>query len=450
MNYLLQKRKHFTSFQIIIFGFLSVIILGCLLLMLPCATKEGKGASMADALFTAVSATCVTGLVVRNTVTYWSIFGQAVILLLIQVGGMGVVTMAVSVAMVSGRKIGLMQRSTMKEAISAPNVGGIVRMTGFIIKTSFLFELFGAIAMLPIFCHDFGYGTGAWYAVFHSVSAFCNAGFDLLGHNVPYASLTAYQTNPVVNITIMILIIVGGAGFFTWEDIRTHGFHFKKYRMQSKIIMLMILVLLLVPALFFYFFEFSQPKWDSLTESGKIWSALFQAVTPRTAGFNTVDLTEFREAGKAVILVLMLIGGAPGSTAGGMKVTTVAVLFLISFAAFKRREAAHCFGRRISADTVKYAAAIMMLYLVLFLCGSVFISYIENLPMLDCFFETASAIGTVGLSLGLTPELSQLSRLILIILMFFGRVGGLTLIFAAISPKGGGASKLPQEKITVG
>lgn len=450
MNYLLHKKKHFTPFQLIILGFLLVIILGCLLLMLPCAAKDGTGVSAADALFTSVSATCVTGLVVRNTVTYWSVFGQAVILLLIQVGGMGVVTMAVSVAMVSGRKIGLMQRSTMQEAISAPNVGGIVRMTGFIIKTSFLMELLGAVAMLPVFYRVYGWSRGIWYAVFHSVSAFCNAGFDLLGHEVPFASLTSYQGDLVINLTVMLLIIIGGAGFFTWEDIRLHGFRLKKYKMQSKIIMLMTVVLILVPALFFYFLEFSQPEWDNMAGSDKIWNALFQAVTPRTAGFNTIDLTKFSEAGKAVMLILMLIGGAPGSTAGGMKVTTVAVLFLISFAAFKRREEVHCFGRRIPGDTVKYAAAILMLYLVLFLAGSIFISYTENLPMLDCLFETASAIGTVGLSLGLTPELCQISRVILIILMFFGRVGGLTLVFAAISPKGGGVSKLPQEKITVG
>lgn len=450
MNYLLHRKKHFTSFQIIIFGFLSVIIAGCLLLMLPIATKDGRGASIADALFTSTSATCVTGLVVRNTVTYWSEFGQAVILLLIQIGGMGVVTMAVSIAVVSGRKIGLMQRSTMQEAISAPNVGGIVRMTGFILKTTFLMELFGVIVMLPVFCVDYGWCKGIWYAVFHSVSAFCNAGFDLMGDEIPFSSLTSYQANEVINLAIMFLIVIGGVGFLTWEDVRIHRNHLKKYRMQSKVIVFMTVVLVLIPALFFYFFEFASLKWDDMSESEKIWSALFQAVTPRTAGFNTVDLAAFSEAGKTVVLVLMLIGGAPGSTAGGMKVTTVAVLFLVSFATFQRKEAAHCFGRRIPGDTVKYAAAILMLYLVLFLMGAVFISCIEGLPMLDCLFETASAIGTVGLSLGVTPGLCIVSRSILVILMFLGRVGGLTLVFAALSPKGGNISTLPQEKITVG
>ena len=450
MKKLWHSKKHLTSFQIITSGFLFVILAGALLLMLPVATKNGHGASFTDAVFTATSAVCVTGLVVQNTATYWSEFGQFIILLLIQIGGMGVVTMAVSIAVISGRKIGLMQRSTMQEAISAPNVGGIVRMTGFIFKTSMVIELLGAAVMFPVFYRDFGWRQGLWYALFHSVSAFCNAGFDLLGTKEPFVSLTAYYNNPVINLTVICLIITGGIGFITWEDMKTKKYHFRQYRMQSKVILVMTGILIVLPALFFYFFEFSSSRWNSLSETDKIWSSLFQAVTPRTAGFNTVDLASFSEAGQMIILMLMLVGGAPGSTAGGMKVTTVAVLVLTSFAVFKKREDTHCFGRRIAQDAVRYAVTILMLYLFLFLTGAVVISCLEGLPMLICLFETGSAIGTVGLSLGITPGLCLASRVILVILMYLGRVGGLTLVFAAVTPKSVSISKLPQEKITVG
>jgi len=450
MNYLVNNKKHFTSSQIIIVGFLGVILTGTVMLMMPFATRDGTGATFADAIFTATSATCVTGLVVQNTVTYWSWFGQLMILIMIQIGGMGVVTMAVAIASVSGRKIGLMQRSTMQEAVSAHNVGGIVRMTSFIIKTTIMIEILGALVLFTVFYEDFGLVKGAWYAIFHSISAFCNAGFDLLGIKVSYASLTAYHGNPVINLTIITLIVVGGIGFLTWEDIKSQKWNFHKYRMQTKVILLVTGLLIVFPTLYFYFFEFTSDVWSGFSNGEKFLGALFQAVTPRTAGFNTVDLTLFSEPSQAFILLLMLIGGAPGSTAGGMKVTTAAVLILITLAVFQKKEDSHCFGRRIPRDTATYAVAILMLYMVLFFGGGFLISCVEKLPLLTCLFETASAIGTVGLSLGITPQLSQISRVVLILLMFIGRVGGLTLVFAAISPKGGNASRFPIGKITVG
>ena len=268
-----KKHKHIRSFQVIILGFFSVIILGSLLLMLPAATADGNGASFLDALFTATSAVCVTGLVVHDTATYWSAFGQSVILLLIQIGGMGVVTIAVSVAAISGRKIGLMQRSTMQEAISAHHVGGIVQMTKFILKTTLLIELIGAVLLSPVFCRDFGMVKGIWYSLFHSVSAFCNAGFDLNGIKEPFSSLTAYGADPLVNFTIMALIITGGIGFLTWEDIKKNKWRLKRYRMQSKVILIVTLLLIFVPALYFFFCEFIDMP---LTE--RIWSSLFQSV----------------------------------------------------------------------------------------------------------------------------------------------------------------------------
>lgn len=444
MGVLLRKKHKLTSFQIIILGFSGVILLGTLLLMLPFSSREGSAASFWDALFTSTSAVCVTGLVVRDTATYWSVFGQFVILMLIQIGGMGVITVAASFAMISGRKISLMQRSTMQEAISAPKVGGIVRLTGFIIRITLLIELLGAAVMAPVFYRDFGV-KGLWMAAFHSVSAFCNAGFDLMGIRAPFSSLTSYSTEPVINLTIMLLILIGGIGFLTWDDIRSNGLHLHRYRMQSKVILCTTALLLAVPAVYFFFYEFRD-----LSMEKRIFASLFHSVTPRTAGFNTMDLTALSEAGQYITIALMLIGGSPGSTAGGMKTTTAAVLFAAAISTFRRKEYPHFFGRRIDDDVVKHAATILLMYLVLSFSGGLAISILEGLPMLTCLFETASAVGTVGLTLGITPGLGLASRLILIVLMFFGRVGGLTLIFAALSGRQKNASKLPKEKITVG
>ena len=444
MGVLLRKKHKLTSFQIIILGFSGVILLGTLLLMLPFSSREGRAASFWDALFTSTSAVCVTGLVVRDTATYWSAFGQFVILMLIQIGGMGVITVAASFAMISGRKISLMQRSTMQEAISAPKVGGIVRLTGFIIRITLLIELLGAAVMAPVFYRDFGV-KGLWMAAFHSVSAFCNAGFDLMGIRAPFSSLTSYSAEPVINLTIMLLILIGGIGFLTWDDIRSNGLHLHRYRMQSKVILCTTALLLVVPAVYFFFYEFRD-----LSMEKRIFASLFHSVTPRTAGFNTMDLTALSEAGQYITIALMLIGGSPGSTAGGMKTTTAAVLFAAAISTFRRKEYPHFFGRRIDDDVVKHAATILLMYLVLSFSGGLAISILEGLPMLTCLFETASAVGTVGLTLGITPGLGLASRLILIVLMFFGRVGGLTLIFAALSGRQKNASKLPKEKITVG
>ena len=413
--------------------------------MLPFATRDGEGAAFADAIFTATSATCVTGLVVRDTATYWSVFGQSVILILIQIGGMGIVTAAVAFVSVSGRKIGLMQRSTMQEAVSAHHLGGIVRLTKFILKTMVFIEILGAVLLSPYFIKDFGVMKGIWYSVFHSVSAFCNAGFDLMGAKEPFSSLTSYSSRPFLNITIMALIIIGGIGFLTWEDIKKNRFHFRKYRMQSKVILTVSAVLIILPALYFFFFEYS-----ALPANERIFTSLFQSVTTRTAGFNTTDLSTFSETGQMLTILLMLTGGSPGSTAGGMKTTTIAVLVAAAFSVFGRKENAQVFKRRISDNTVKNAATIFLMYIVLFVGGGMIISCIENIPLLTCLFETASAIGTVGLTLGITTQIGIISRFIIILLMFFGRVGGLTLVFAATKALITNENKYPQEKITVG
>ena len=439
------KKKHLTSFQLIILGFAGVILLGTVLLMLPFSSLKGVPTPFHEALFTATSAVCVTGLVVKDTGSYWSLAGQTIILVLIQIGGLGVVTVAASVSLLSGKRISLMQRSTMQDAISAPKVGGIVRLTRFILKGTFLIEAAGALLLLPVFLPDYG-GKGIWLSVFHSVSAFCNAGFDILGTAVhAFPSLTGYSGNVLINTVIILLIIIGGIGFLTWDDIYTNKLNFKRYRMQSKIILITTTCLILFPTVFFFTCDLK-----SLSIGKRLLAAVFQSVTTRTAGFNTINFSEMSEASKAVMILLMLIGGSPGSTAGGMKTTTFTVLILNAIATFRSQENAGAFGRRLEYHVIKNAATIAMLYFTLFFCGGVAISVYEGLPLLDCLYEAASAVGTVGLTLGVTPGLHVFSQVVLIMLMYLGRVGGLTLIYAVFSGRNKGNAKLPLEKITVG
>ena len=438
-------RQKWNPFRFIILGFAGIILLGAILLMLPISSNSQQFTSFSTALFTSTSAVCVTGLVVADTASHWSLFGQGVILILIQIGGLGIITITIFLSIIFGRKISLFQRSTMKEAIAATKLGGIVKLTRFIIRAVLLFEITGALIMMPVFYKDFG-PKGIWMAVFHSISGFCNAGFDIMGRpGNGFVSLCKYQAHPVISLTIPALIIIGGIGFLTWEDLWIHSWHFKRYRMQTKVILTTTFLLLSIPAILFFFLEYSD-----LPLNERILSAFFQSATTRTAGFNTTDLTKISGSGQAVMIILMLIGGSPGSTAGGMKTTTAAVLLGNAFGVFHREDSGHFFGRRIEERTIKTASTIMLMYIVLFTVSAMLISRIEGLPLGSCLFETASAIGTVGLSLGITPGLSLISRIILIFLMYVGRVGGLTCIYAALSRKSSTLGRLPQEKIMVG
>ena len=445
LDYYNKLKKKLNTFQIIILGFFIVIFLGACLLTLPIATNAHIVTPFSDAFFTATSAVCVTGLVVKDTASYWSMFGQVIILLLIQIGGLGVVTVAASFALFSGRRISLMQRSTLQEAMGSTKIGGMVRLTGFILKATFCFELLGAFLLLPTFAGLYEV-KGLWMAIFHSISAFCNAGFDILGTpDNQFVSLTAFANSPVIVFTIMSLIIIGGIGFLTWDDMVINKHHFHKYHMQSKVILTTTACLIIFPAIIFYFLEFTNYP---LPEG--ILRALFQSVTPRTAGFNTSDLNAMSDISKALTIVLMLIGGSPGSTAGGIKTTTFAVIIATFFSAFRREEDIHFFGRRIDFQPIRSSIAILLLYIALFFIGGTVIAKIESLPLEICLYETASALGTVGLTLGITSTLGEVSKFILILLMFFGRVGGLTLIYATLSARKKTIAKLPHERITVG
>lgn len=434
-----------SSFQIIILGFAGVIVLGALLLMLPISTQNGAVTPFSKTLFTATSAVCVTGLVVFDTASYWSGFGQLIILIMIQIGGLGVISVASFLSMLAGRKISLMQRQTMQNALSAPQMGGIVKLTRFIFLVSFAIEGIGALLLMPVFMTKYGI-RGIWMAVFHSVSAFCNAGFDLMGNQTgQYSSLTSFAGSGYVTLVICLLIMIGGIGFLTWKDIAVKKTRFKEYSMQTKVILVTTAILIVIPAVFFFFSDFAkEPLKD------RICMSVFQAVTPRTAGFNTADLNKMSDAGRSVMMLLMLIGGSPGSTAGGMKTTTIAVLFANAIAVFRKRQNANCYGRRIDDSTVKNASAILFMYVFFSMLSAIIISITDGIPMQMGMFETFSAIGTVGLTLGITPTLSAVSRFVLILLMFFGRVGGLTIIYAAFSQKDASTLKYPMENITVG
>lgn len=440
-----KRRRNMTSFQIIIFSFFALIMLGTFLLMLPISSNKHTITPFADALFTATSATCVTGLIVKDTATYWSLFGQGVIITLIQIGGMGVITIGLAVMRASGMKIGLWHRSTMQESVSAPHVGGMVRYTSFIIKTTVIIELIGAALLFPVFCSDFGVAKGIWYSLFHSISAFCNAGFDLMGIRGQFSSLTSYGSHIYLNCVIMLLIIAGGIGFLVWGDFKTHKYHFRRYSLQTKIVLLTTLMLIVLPALYFFFCEYS-----NMNLSDRIISSFFQSVTTRTAGFNSQDLTQLSESGISVMIILMIIGGSPGSTAGGMKTVTFAVLFLSAITVFGRKRDVQSFKRRIADDTVRNAGAVLFMYLALAFVSCVIISNTEHLPFLTTLFETGSAVGTVGLTLGITTKLGLLSKAILMVLMFFGRVGGLTMIYAALPSSGNKNSRLPLGTLSIG
>lgn len=437
--------KKLSSFQIICIGFVGGILLGTLLLLLPFATRGAGSASFSDALFTATSAICVTGLVVQDTAQYWSPFGQAVILILIQVGGLGVVSVAAFFALVSGKKISLFGRSLLQDTMSAHQIGGIVRLTGRLFRIAFIAELLGALLLMPRFCMAYG-PIGVWMAVFHSVSAFCNAGFDVMGVKTgAFSSLTAFRGDLLVTLVLCALIVGGGIGFLTWEDVGTHKLHWKRYRMQTKVILLMTGVLILLPAALLFFGDFA-----GLPLGERVCLSLFQSVTTRTAGFNTADLSALSGWSKALLLGLMVIGGSPGSTAGGMKTTTVAVLVACAISVFRRRKSARLMSRRVEDETVKSAATLLGMYLLLIAAGGMILSGIEGLPIGTCLFEAASALGTVGLTMGVTPALGAVSRGVLIVLMLWGRVGGLTLMFAALSNKECEVSQCPAEKIAVG
>ncbi len=435
--------------KIIFIGYVFIIFFGAVLLFLPFAAKEGA-TSFSDAFFTAASATCVTGLVRFDTYTHWSLFGQIVILCLIQIGGIGFMTMAIAFMTAANRKIGLSSRILMQNSISAPQIGGIVKMTKFVVIGTLIVEGTGAFLLALYFCPQLGLVKGIWYGIFHSISAFCNAGFDLMGFKGQYSSLTSLYSNWYVNIIIMLLIVIGGLGFFVWKDSLANKFRFKNLKLHSKLVISSSAALIVFGAISLFVLEFNSAACHGFSIGERIISSVFQSVTCRTAGFNTLDFTKMTEGGIFVMICLMLVGGSPGSTAGGMKTTTFTVILLSVFASARSRKDCQVFGRRIESDILPSVLSIFIMYTATSGIAAVIVSHLEGISMIYAVFECVSAMATVGLTMGITPELGFISKIIVACLMIIGRVGSLTVLMAFASPKAKVNSKLPVEKIQVG
>lgn len=446
---LFRLQSHLSQTQYIAYGFMGIILMGSLLLMLPVSSKSGTVTPFLECLFTATSASCVTGLIVYDTWTHWSIFGQLVILTMIQIGGLGFITIGVFLSIVLRRKIGLKQRGLMQESVNTLQIGGMVRLARKIILGTLIFEGAGAILLAFRFIPQLGVGRGIYYGIFHSISAFCNAGFDLMGWQGQYSSLVNYYDDWIVNLVIMSLIVIGGLGFIVWDDISRNGLKFRRYMLHTKIVVLTTAVLIFGGGWLFYLFEKNRLIAD-MSVSGKLLSSLFSSVTARTAGFNTVDTAALSDASKLLTIILMFIGGSPGSTAGGVKTTTIVVMYLYLHSNIQRTYGVNAFGRRLEEDAIKRASAIFILNLTLALAVAVYIMAAQQLPMQDVLLETFSAIGTVGMSTGITRALEPMSRILIIFLMYCGRVGSMSFALSFTQNKRVAPVRQPEEKITIG
>lgn len=441
--------KQLSGMQLIATGFFLIILIGTLLLMLPFASRTGESTSFLTALFTATSATCVTGLIVVDTFSHWSLFGQLILLTLIQIGGLGFITIGATVSMLLRKKIGLKERGLIRESLNVIELRGMVRLTKRIIFGTLFFELTGALILSLCFIPKIGFLQGIYYGIFHSVSAFCNAGFDLMGRYTPFSSLTAWYDQPVVMITVMLLVLIGGIGFIVWNDLYEHRLHFRKYALHTKIVLTSTIVLVFGGALIFYLIEYNDLFADMSTK-GTILSAFFCSVTPRTAGFNTIDVGAMTDGSKLLTIILMFIGGAPGSTAGGVKVTTVVVLLVYLKANLTRTVGYNVFGRRLEDDALHKAAAVFCTNLFLAMTAALIICGVQNFNGIDALLEVFSAISTVGMSAGLTTQLNSLSRMIIILLMYLGRVGSLSFAMSFTDKKKIAHVMQPAEKINIG
>ncbi|KAB3535415.1 Trk family potassium uptake protein [Alkaliphilus pronyensis] len=435
--------------QVLVLGFASVVLIGAMLLNLPIASVNGRSIGFLDALFTSTSAVCVTGLVVVDTGTYWTVFGKTVILILIQVGGLGFMTMATLFAIVLGRKISLKERLIIQQALNQNDLSGLVRFTQYILLGTFVIEGIGAVLLSTRFIPELGWSKGIAYSIFHSISAFCNAGFDIIGQG---RSLMPYVTDPIINVTIWLLIILGGIGFSVISEFFTLR-NFKQLSLHSKLVIFITCLLLGMGFVSYLLLEFNNPNTiGELSFGGKLMASAFQSITPRTAGFNTIDTSQLTTASKMLTIVFMYIGGSPASTAGGIKTATLGVILFTVISVIKGREETELFGRRLSRNIVNRSLTIGVIGIGLIVVMAMLLTITEGFEFMEILFETTSALGTVGLSLGITSELSPLGRVIIIIAMFIGRLGPLTIAFALArqSRKYKGTIRYPEEKIMVG
>ena len=444
------KNINLSQSQLIALGFVTVILIGTMFLMLPIASRGGRGTDFLTALFTAVSSCCVTGLVLVDTATHWSFFGQLVIIVLIQIGGLGFVSIGVLFSIVLRKKVSLRARSLIKESTNSLSVGGVVKLTKKILFITFICEAVGAVLLSFRFIPEFGILKGTWFSIFHAISAFCNAGFDLMGRKYgAYNSLSAYSSDFLINIVIMLLILIGGIGFIVWDDITKHRLNFRKYRLHSKIVIFASVILFVIPTLVFFITE-QTTVLRGMGFSHAVLVSAFSDVTARTAGFNTVDSKFFSDAGKLVFIIIMFIGAGSGSTAGGIKMTTFFVLLAQVRANVLNKKITEVFNRTISNEIVVRAATISTINISLILVSAIAINYIDKINILDLLFEVTSAVSTVGVTTGITRDLNTISKCILIILMYLGRVGGLSFALSLTHNKNQVKLRNPVEDISIG
>lgn len=445
----MRKKIKLSAVQIIAVGFVAMILIGTLLLMLPFASKSRESFGFFNALFTATSASCVTGLVVADTWIQFSLFGQLVIILLIQIGGLGFMSVIMLFSLAMGKKMGLRERSVLMESVSSPSIGGAVPFMKRLLLGTLTIEGAGAVLLCLRFCPELGFFEGIWYGVFHSISAFCNAGFDLMGRFGEYSSLTRFQGDVYVNVVIMLLIILGGIGFVVWEDVRVNKLRLSKYMLHSKIMLVSTALLIIIPAALFFFME-SDASMADMGVGRRILASLFHSVSTRTAGFNTVDLAALSDGGSLLSDVLMAIGAGAGSTAGGMKVTTFALVVMGVVAFCRGKDEIEVFGRRIDSAQLKRAFCVTAYFVGISLIGCIIILAAQPLQLKDVLFEVFSATATVGLTTGITRSLVPVSRIVIILLMYSGRMGSISVAMAVAEKRSAARVQSPVEKIIIG
>ncbi|MFA6941156.1 MAG: TrkH family potassium uptake protein [Clostridiaceae bacterium] len=442
------RKKKLTPVQVLAIGFASIIFLGAVLLTLPISSNSGKSTPFLNCLFTSTSAVCVTGLVVVDTGTYWSYFGKTIIMFLIEAGGLGFMTFAILFSLILGKKISFKERLVIQEALNTSTFGGLVRLTRYVLLFSFSIEFIGASLLATQFIPKLGLIKGIYYSLFHSVSAFCNAGFDLLGN---FDSLTKVYNNYIIILTISFLIIIGGLGFSVWAELYNFK-RLKKFSLHTKLVITVTSALIIIGTLLILILEYHNPGTIGKMPFGdKLLSAYFAAVTPRTAGFNSISTTAMNPGSKFLTVILMFIGGSPGSTAGGVKTTTMGVLIFTVISIIKGRSETEIYMRKINKDIVYRAFAITVAGLGIVVMDVLILSMTEKLANLgEILYEVTSAFGTVGLSLGLTTKLTIIGKMVIILTMYAGRVGPLTIAFALAKNKKSTGIKYPEEKVMVG
>lgn len=444
----MHKRYKLNGIQIIILGIIAINIIGAIILTLPVSSKSGEGTNFLDALFTSASAVCVNGLVINDTGTYWSTFGQIILIILSEIGGLGIMSFTIFIAILLGKKITLKDRLTLQSSMNTFSIQGLVKMIKYIMYVAFSVQFFGILLLSTQFVPEFGIKKGMFYSLFHSVSAFCNVGMDLFGD---FKSLTEYYNNPIIIITISILVIIGGLGFTVLIELYNYK-EIKNISVHTKMVLFISTILIILGALFIFILEYNNPKTlGDMSILNKILNSIFASITPRTAGFNTISTEGMTKAGKIVTIMLMFIGGSPGSTAGGLKTSTFGIIIFTIISVIRGRDDTEAFGRRFSKEVVYKSFSLLIIGIMLVIAATMLLSITEyDETFISILYEATSAIGTAGLSTGVTQRLSGIGKVIIIIMMYIGRIGPFTLAFALTNNKKKTGIRYPEGRILIG